>query len=359
MTLPDDTDPNNVTEGMADALQGTADAGVLNQETEAPQTEVESPQTEVETPKVPAGHQVDGGEGGEEDGDKAAEAPDYEPDYAFTVHGEKREFDDWAKELVKDEESNAFFKDVMNKVHGIEHIKADREQLRTDLTTEKESRQGLNQSLGNLGHYLKTDNMEAFFRALKIPESQVLRYATQRIQYRDMSAEQRTQYDQNFQGQIDQRDLQQRNENLSAQNNQFLLDARGQEVDLVLSREDISEFANAYDARMGKEGAFRDEVWNRGRMHAAVYQKDISAEDAVNEVLQLVGGPGPQAQPGIPQGGQLNPAPPQAMPNPGAQTMPTEKPVIPKVEGSGASPTRPVIKSLKDLRTRRMEKFGS
>ena len=106
----------------------------------------------------------------------------YEPNYKFKVQDKELEFDEWARPLVKDKESEDFFRGVMSKVHGIEHIQAKRDELRQTLETDQATRGQLDQSLKTLSHYVEKDNMDAFFQALQIPEDQIIRYVAKRIQ---------------------------------------------------------------------------------------------------------------------------------------------------------------------------------
>ena len=113
-----------------------------------------------------------------EEGDTPpVEAPAYEANYGFEVQGEKKEFDEWARQLVKDKESEEFYRDIMHKVHGIEHIKSTRDHLKETLEQEKTQRATLDSSLKTLSHYVETGNLESFFSALEISEQDVLQYA--------------------------------------------------------------------------------------------------------------------------------------------------------------------------------------
>jgi len=276
------------------------------------------------------------------------EAPAYEPNYSFKVQDRELEFDDWVKPLVKDKESEDFYRDVMNKVHGIEHIQAKRDELRQTLETEQATRGQLDQSLKTLSHYVETDNMDAFFQALQIPEDQIMRYVAKRLQYQDMSPEERSQYDNGIVQNQETYNLQQQNLQLQQNYNQMVYEQRMNELDNVMSRPDIAQAAQAFDARSNKPGAFREEVINRGRYHAQVAGKDLTAEQAVTELMGLIGANMPNPATNTVEAQNQAANTPQ-----GGRPAPTKKPVIPRVDASGGSPAKRVVKSMADLKAAR------
>lgn len=284
------------------------------------------------------------------EGDPPAPAA-FEPNYNYVVKGEEKQFDEWARPLIKDAESEKQFREIHEKVYGIDHIKEDRDRFRNDHTVLNEKYGKLDTALSKLSHYVSEDNLDAFFKQLKIPEEQVMRYAQKRLEYQGMDPAQRQEYDQRSYGQTQNYDLQQQNEQLRNDNYQNLLQQRESEVESELNQPEVAGLANAYDERVGNIGAFRDEVFKRGRYYASVEGRNISAREAVDEVLGMVGRSEPPTDP---------PADPTnvEVANPGGAVI-LDKPVIPKITGSGASPTRMVPKSIADIRKIRQEKFGN
>lgn len=115
------------------------------------------------------------------------------------------------------------------------------------------------------------------------------------------------------------------------------------ELNFVMSRPDVSEVAKNYDARVGQPGAFMKEVIGRGAYHEAVSKTVITAEQAVNEVLQLLGsGAGNASASGI------NPSP-QAQQ--GGVVTQVQKPTISAFAGQGGrSPAKKVFTRIDDIR---------
>lgn len=274
------------------------------------------------------------------------EAPAYEPNFMFKVHGQEKEFDEWARPLVKDEESEKMFREIMEKVHGIDYIKEDRENLRAqneELTQVQEQYNYLSQQLGTLDKFIANKNFDAFFQKTRISEDDVLKWAAKRLQYYEMSPEQRAEYDRSVQAQTNEiymgehaQTLEQKMHELEYKQTQF-------QIDQQLSQPGVADFVAEYDGRLG-QGAFRKAVEERGLFHYYQSGKDVPVEQAVQEVMQIAGmqvqaqSPAPMAptQPGP----QTPTAPPQAQ----------SKPVIPKVGGSGTSPVKAGVRSIEDLK---------
>ena len=294
---------------------------------------------------------------GEEPAPPAEEPPAFEPNYMFKIHGQEKEFDDWAKDLVKDKESEEMFRDIMTKVHGIDHIKEDREALRTQVTELSKIQQehnALNQSLDELSHYVNTGNLQMFFNKVGIGKEQLLNYYQQLVQYEEMTPEQRMAHDRSIQADAENYQLRMQNQQLTFEQQQVAHTQRMQELDLYMSRPDLAGTIQEFDARMGRQGAFKEHVVNYGVSQQTI-GKDVSVTDAVNHVINLIGG--------VPASPQAPAATPGAIPTPQAQPpqpMAVEKkPVIPVVPSSGKTPVKAGISSIEDLKKARAAKFGN
>ena len=108
-------------------------------------------------------------------------------------------------------------------------------------------------------------------------------------------------------------------------------------MELALSGPKVAEIAKSFDARQGKQGAFRDEVVKRGQYHFAVSNQVVSAQQAIDEVMQLVG---TQLGGRQTQGNQPN-------------VVQQPKPVIPNIQAGSGSPVKKQVSSIADIRARR------
>lgn len=276
--------------------------------------------------------------------------PTYEPNFMFKVHGQEREFDDWAKGLVKTQEDEAKFRDIMEKVYGIDHIKQDRESLRTQIeqtyTPMQQELTTMNQNIATLEKFVQNGNFDAFFNRLQIPAQQIVDWAAKRVQYEEMTPEQRAEYDRQVQTGEQAVYMGQQNQSLQAQTEQLQYDRRMWELDQHIATPQVMTVAQEYDQRMGP-GAFREAVQKFAQYEYTTSQKDLTVAQATEGFMRMAGIMAPSQEPTqqMPaQPGQQTP-PPQAQPQ-----APEKKPVIPQKNGSGLSPTANPPKSIADLR---------
>lgn len=270
----------------------------------------------------------------------------YTPNFEFTVKDKKLEFDEWARPYVKDKETEAKFRDMFERVHGLDEVKAHRDTIRNELKETKEKYATLDGGLNQLNTYLQNNDFRSFAERLKIPKDMIIRYAIDELKYQELSPEQRQEIDtqRNQQGQLT--DLQLQNQQLLQQNEQYVMQQAEFQLNSELQKPDVTQIAQAYDARLGKPGAFRQEVINRGAYYEQVHGKTITAAQAVQEIVQVIGGQASNSP-------QANTTPQQPTPSQVVATQ-KEKPVIPNVQGGGSnSPYKKRPQSIDDLRKMR------
>jgi hypothetical protein len=277
-----------------------------------------------------------------DDAGQEPETPAYEPDFKFKVKDKELEFDEWLRPVVKDKETEEKVRDILTKAHGIDELKTTRDTLKADLETIRTEKQRQDQALGVVESYIKNKDYRSFFDALGIPKADVIRYAVEELKFQEMTPEQQAVVQQQWQEKNRLATLETQNQSLQQQQQQLVQQQAEFELNSQLSKSDVSQIAAAYDARVGTPGAFRQEVINRGAYHEAVSGKVISAEQAIQEVMSLVGG-SVQAQPeSVPQTPQ------------GHASVQKTKPVIPNIQGTaGTSPAKRIPKSIEDLRKMR------
>lgn len=286
------------------------------------------------------------------EGEQTPPPPAYEPNFKFNVRGQEMEFDEQIRPFVKDKETEEYVRTLMAKAHGLESVQTARDKYKSELEEVRPRFENIMGELQKMAYYREQGNLDLVFQTLGLTEEQVLNYAAQRIQYQQMTPEQRQAYDSSVRQQAHTYDLSQQNQTLQQRYESQLQQMKDQEINLVLSRPDVASFAQQFDQRMGQSGAFKDAIWQRGQYHAMVNQVDIPVQQAVDEVLKMVGA-------GTLEPPQAAPTQTQAPQPPASQQPAAKPPVIPKVSGSGASPTRQPVKSIADLRNRRQEIFGS
>jgi hypothetical protein len=271
-------------------------------------------------------------------GDALSKEAAYQPNFKFKVLDQEQEFDELLRPLIKSKDVEEKIRELYSKGFGIEHIKGERQKFREELETLKPQYESLNKGLDQLSNMLGKKDYLGFFNALKIPEEDILQYALSRVQYKEMPPEQRQQLDAQYQEKQRLEYLEQTNQQLLEMYQNQAVHQRTSELDGYLGKPDIQATASAFDARVGQPGAFRDEVIRRGQYHASISGQDIPVEQAVREVMALIGNatPAPQMQ-----AAAVNPATVAAQQN---------KPVIPNIKGRGTSPAKKAISSISDLR---------
>lgn len=262
--------------------------------------------------------------------------PAYSPNLKFKVMDKEYEFEEWAKNAIKDADTEKKVREFHEKAYGLDNVKQDRQTLRSENTQLKDQITQTDQTLSTIGGMVQRKDYDSFFDALKIPKADVLKYALELVK-REQDPNYAAQWQQGYEQNRQMSTLQQQNEMLVQQQRQFALQTRTYELQTVMQRPDVMQAAQAYDAGMGNPGAFKDFVAQLGANAFYSQGKDLSADEAVTQALHMVRA--------------MNPGMGQPQNQSTAQVVsPNQKPVIPNIQGRGTSPVKPTVKSLDDIR---------
>jgi hypothetical protein len=287
--------------------------------------------------------------------------PAYTPNFKFKYLDAElnkqveKEMDEWVRGYIKDAETEQKFQKLYAKAHGLDAAVQSREKHKGEALSLRQEIGDTRKSLNVLSGYVQNGDMQSFFEALKIPEDKVLKYAYERMQYRELSPEQRAAYD----GQRDiaakAQFLEEQNQSMAQHMQSIAVQTRESELSQTLNDPQVAQVAQSFDQRVGMPGAFRNEVIRRGQLYWHQFQKDIPAHQAVNEVLHLMGGlPQPQQAPAPQQEAPTahpNVSSPQGTAALGSHPTPeARRPIIPNIQGSGASPAKKIPRSISDLK---------
>lgn len=276
--------------------------------------------------------------------------PAYQPNFKFKYSAVKdgkdeqveAELDELFKPLVKDADTEKKIRELHEKAYGIDFVKADRARIKETHAAVASELTGLKDSLGQLAGFVRQNDYDSFFQALGIPEKAVMEYALKKAQFAKLPPEQQQAH---FAQQAERRrlqELEQQNQHLQQQYQQVAVQTRTQELDMVLARPDYAQAAEAFDRAVGRPGAFRAEVIQRGQYHAAVNQRDLPADAVAQEVLGMIR-PFMQSAPA---------SQPVSSGAPVVAPAREAKPTLPNIAGKGTSPTRKVVSSLADIKQR-------
>ncbi len=344
----------------------------VQEETETPA--VEEKETETPTPGVEAQTGTETTTETETKEQKTTETKQasgdttFTPDLSYKVRDEVKEMDEWVKPFIKDEETQKKFQDLFTRGEGLELAKQERDEAKTKLTNIESSLQHLNGYVQQF--YQNPENADVgansarqFIEALGLPRQMFLQYALQELKYQNMPPEQKAQIDAQ-RAQMDQlNQLQTQNQQLAQSHQQTLQAQRSFELQTAMADPTVSQMIQDYDAKVGRQGAFRELVVQRGIFHEKVNQVDIGPQQAIQEVVQMLGLSPSQGTTQAPQAGQVG-APPVQQQNatqatPGGVQAGGKKPVIPNISGQGGvSPVKRTVKSLDDIRNRYNELTG-
>ena len=271
--------------------------------------------------------------------------PAYSPNYKYKVTAGQqkleKEIPEWARPLVTSADAEKSVRELFEKSDGLDVVKQHRDLLVQENSQMREQWAPIVQNVRTVVGHLQRGDLDSFFEAVNLPEADILKYALYRLQLRE-NPEQMQTHDQMRQLQLQNQELQNRVQQYSGGYENLAVQQRTMQLDGHLARPEILGAVQAFDARMGTPGAFRNEVIRRGQMYAAA-QQDVSVEQAANEVLQLIGWQGqnpPQAT--VQNAGQAGAS--------GAGTPQSQKPTFPNVRGKGTSPAKSVVRSTDDLR---------
>lgn len=271
----------------------------------------------------------------------------YQPNFKFKVLDQEKEIDEWLKPVIKDADTEKKVRELYERAHGLDHVKGDRQRIRDSFTNFQNEVAPQLALVSHANKLLATKDYDTLLGSvLKIPDDDILKQAHKILQMREMPPEQRQALENARQANQRMFELENQNQYLSQSHEQVAVQARTQELDWTLQRPDVSQLASAYDTRAGRQGAFRQAVIERGQYHAYTSGRDLSPEQAIQEVLQFLGGPT-----------ALIPAPQNAQNQmqPSQQVSTEKKPVITNIQGRGTSPAKKVIRSLDDIRKKAKE----
>jgi hypothetical protein len=274
---------------------------------------------------------------------EAAKVAAYQPNFKFKVKDKEFEIDEWARGAIKDPVMEKKVKELYEKAYGLDDVKTDRETLKKKVADLEPKLTNIQKSLGLLGQHIQKGDMRSFFEALQIPKEHVLRYALEEFKFEDLPADQKAEIQAQREKERQLHFLNEQNQLYAQQMQQFAYTQAKTELDTTLSKPEVAAVAQAFDARVGKPGAFQAEVIKRGQFYEKLNGTSITVQQAVEEVVALIGG-SPQA----PQGAE-NVVTPQS-------SAAGQKPVIKNFSGaSQTSPTKKVFTSIDDIRKERQK----
>lgn len=274
----------------------------------------------------------------------------FAPNVKFKVLDKEHEIPEEFRALMKDANSEKKVREIFEKAYGLDGIKANRDSLKEEVATTKQENIAIKGSIDGLrsiyqgavesGNFLKLDD---FFARLKIPEQHILQYALAKVNLGNLPPEQQAA----IRAQIDS-DRRAETTELQARESfgreqQMASQLMNVQLEMQISRPDIKQIADAFDARIGKPGAFRQQVVNHGQLTWLQSKVDLSPEQAVQQVVQSLGLQANSNQAAMQADSQQAAAATQ-------KVIVRETKSIPNMQGRSSSPLKVKPRNLEDLK---------
>lgn len=275
-----------------------------------------------------------------------AAPPAYTPNYKYKIHKKEYEFDEFVRGAIKDAETEKKIRELYEKARGLDEVVKPAFDETTNKYKSAESelskfKTGL-QELQDLYH---NEDFEGLFQQMGISQEKILQWVWNKVQYNQLPEDQKRLRD--GEAQAKQRAYLAERERRELENRyrSEISQARDYQLQSVLEKPGVKEAVEAFEAKMGP-GSFRSEVIRLGQWTEQYKKIDLSPEEAVNQVLRLIG----HQQDATPAGNSGQTASPAqgGMQAPVAQKK--EPPVIPNVTGGSSSPAKKKITSIEELK---------
>lgn len=270
--------------------------------------------------------------------------PAYMPNFKFKVHDQEHEIPEFLRGVVKDAETEKQLKEIYEKAYGLDHIKPKHTELKTKYETTAQKLNHYESSIQEMAEAYQRDDLGSVFKHLNIPFEKVLKYVSTELNYNELPPEQRQALDSYRETQRKAVELEKQLKAQQSEYSTYATQVRERELDTRLGSPEVKPVVEEFDSLYGK-GSFLQEVIARGKLAYYESKKDISVDEAVDQVLHFFKGPkqvGSQQTP---------PAPALTAGQPAAQPAKKEVPVIPHVGGSASSsPVKQKPRSLEDLK---------
>lgn len=282
--------------------------------------------------------------------------PAYAPNFKYRSAMQDKELDPFWQQFIKDADSEKKVKEIHTRAEAFDYMKekfegktSDYESLNTDFETQARVVHKVQQSV-------KARDYDSVFRNVGIPEHEIIRWAARKVDQlqmvQQMTPEQRQVYERQqnaaIQNQQYEEQMTQMQNDLQTQASQ----SRELQLDVALTRQEVSPIVSFMDQKMGYNGAFRDLVVEEAKKSWAFDKVDLPIEKAIaivvgkfGKMLDFKGAQNPQVQ-----------APAQTQQASAQQVSPpAEKPVIPVIHGAAKTPVKKQVKSVADIRKRSKE----
>lgn len=266
----------------------------------------------------------------------------------FKVMDSEHEVPAYLKALMKDADSEKQVIELLEKAYGLEPVKTRLGETRKERDHFKGEFGTIQKTIQDVRQTYQRGDIDAFLDKLSVPHERMLQWALEKVNYSQLSPEQKQILDERRDAQRKAWSEEQRAGSYEQKLQEQTRQAKTMLLEAGLARPDVGAFQQAYDAKVGKPGAFRDEIVAQGELAwiQSNGQVDLSPQQAIEQAMlkwrpfvQTEAAPGTQASVPAQAGEQGSKAAPQAKPS-----------VIPNVPGRSQSPMKSGVRSVEDLK---------
>lgn len=273
-----------------------------------------------------------------------AQAPAYQPNFNYVAAAQQKEIEEFWRPLIKDKESEERVKEFLTKYDAFDSVKESRNKIQEHYDSLLSDYEAQAQVVNRVESALDRGDLSSAFRQLGLKDEDIFKWTQQRLQMMELPPEQRAQLEAAEQQRLQQFELEDERSYLEKQYQEQAVQVRTMQLDMVLNRSDVSQAAQAWDKATGEFGAFKNLVISEAQNTFHRTGQDLTPEQAVQQVMQRFGKLLPQ------QGGAGEVVPQAHTAQSQTPVAPLDKPVIPNINGKGASPIKKVPRSLDDLK---------
>jgi len=239
-------------------------------------------------------HEKETSEAKEESEEEEAEEA-YKPSAKYKVLDEEHEFDPKLK-AVLNEETEPIIRELYEKAHGIDAIKASRAQVSKERDELRGNFQNLTSEVSRVMGYRRAKDYQSLFESLQVPDEEVAKYILEKARISTLPPEQQAVYNEREAFRKRMNAMEQNFQNIQAQGQTQEVQARINELDQTLGDEKLKALAKDFDSRNGA-GSFKTAIINHGATQYGITNKDLSPKEAVDSFIKMTGLSIPKGQP--------------------------------------------------------------
>lgn len=206
--------------------------------------------------------------------------PAYNPNFKYSVKGQEKEIDEMFRALVKDAESEKKVKALFEKADGIEHVKMDRDSLKKEYGGFKEQVVPYLQEYHKFTSLRDKGSLGAAFQVAGITDEQIFEYALQKLEL-SQNPQQSNLYKNHTEASLREIEMETKLQHYQMRDQQ--MEQYRFQSDLDQSLNANKEIANSVDSKIGRIGAFKEEVIALG-VFEAQRGNILSINDAVDAI---------------------------------------------------------------------------